>query len=95
MSPHTNGETRRRQREFVGALERGLRVLQTFGPKRRRLTLSEVARLADLYPATARRSLLTLRALGFLNYANRRFSLRARVRLLSAGYPTSDGRQGG
>ena len=80
-----SGPTRERQ-EFVAALEHGLRVLQTFGPGRARLTLSEVATLTGLTPATARRALLTLRELGFLKCSNRRFALRARVRILSAGY---------
>lgn len=86
LRPHSNGGNPRNHREFVGSLERRLRVLQVFSPERPCLTLSEVSRLTGLYPATARRSLLTLRALGFLKYANRRFALRARVRLLSAGY---------
>ena len=77
---------RRHYPEFVVSLSRGLLVLQTFGPAHPRLTLSEVARLTGFSPATARRSLLTLHAMGFLNCANRRFSLNAQVLRLSEGY---------
>ena len=41
--------------EFVASLERGLRVLQTFSREHAQLTLSEVAVLTELSPATARR----------------------------------------
>jgi IclR family transcriptional regulator, pca regulon regulatory protein len=77
---------RRPKGDFVASLDRGLRVLQAFGPTRAHLTLSEVAALTSLCPATARRALLTLHSLGYLKYANRRFSLSARVLRLSAGY---------
>ena len=50
--------------EFVASLERGLRVLQTFSGEYPQLTLSEVAALTGLTPATARRSLHTLEELG-------------------------------
>jgi len=46
--------------EYVASLERGLRVLQTFSREHSQLTLSEVAALTKLSPATARRSLHTL-----------------------------------
>jgi hypothetical protein len=78
---------RRSPKEFVGALYHGLRVLQTFSPAKPSLTLSQVAKLADVSPATARRALLTLSALGFVKSSNRRFSLSARILLLSSGYP--------
>jgi IclR family pca regulon transcriptional regulator len=45
---------------FVTSLDRGLRVLQTFSREHAQLTLSEVAALTNLSPATARRSLQTL-----------------------------------
>jgi IclR family pca regulon transcriptional regulator len=72
--------------EFVASLERGLRVLQTFSREHPQLTLSEVAGLTQLTPATARRSLQTLEALGYVGRSGRRFLLRAKVLSLGSGY---------
>ncbi len=74
------------QGEFVASLERGLRVLQTFSREHPQLTLSEVAALTTLTPATARRSLQTLEALGYVGRTGRRFLLRAKVLSLGSGY---------
>lgn len=53
-------------RHFVTSLQKGLDVLTCFGRQHSRLTLSEVARLTGVSPASARRSLLTLQQLGYL-----------------------------
>nr|ART90250.1 hypothetical protein [uncultured bacterium] len=45
-------------RHFVTSLQKGLDVLTCFGRQHSRLTLSEVARLTGMSPASARRSLL-------------------------------------
>ena len=50
------------------------------------MTLTEVAVLTRLTPATARRSLHTLERLGYLTRCGRRFCLRPRVLALGAGY---------
>lgn len=73
-------------REHVASLERGLRVLQTFSRERPQLTLSQVAVLAGLSPATARRSLHTLERLGYIGRSGRQFLLRPRVLAIGAGY---------
>jgi IclR family pca regulon transcriptional regulator len=62
--------------EFVASLERGLRVLQTFSREHPQLTLSEVATLTELTPATGRRSLHSLESLGYIGRSGRRFLLR-------------------
>lgn len=72
--------------EFVASLERGLRVLQTFSREHAQLTLSEVAALTNLSPATVRRSLHTLEMLGYVGRIGRRFLLRPKVLAISAGY---------
>src|SRR6188472_1656456 len=72
--------------EFVASLERGLRVLQTFSREHAQLTLSEVAALTNLSPATARRSLHTLELLGYVGRSGRKFLLRPKVLGLGAGY---------
>jgi IclR family pca regulon transcriptional regulator len=72
--------------EYVASLERGLRVLQTFSREHAQLTLSEVATLTNLSPATARRSLHTLELLGYVGRSGRKFLLRPKVLALGAGY---------
>jgi len=72
--------------EYVASLERGLRVLQTFSREHSQLTLSEVAALTKLSPATARRSLHTLELLGYVGRSGRKFLLRPKVLALGAGY---------
>ena len=72
--------------EYVASLERGLRVLQTFSREHSQLTLSEVASLTGLSPATARRSLHTLELLGYVGRSGRKFLLRPKVLAISAGY---------
>jgi IclR family transcriptional regulator, pca regulon regulatory protein len=61
------------------SLERGLAVIEVFSDEHRAMTLSEVATLASLTPATARRILLTLERLGYVRSSGRRFSLTPRV----------------
>jgi IclR family pca regulon transcriptional regulator len=79
-------ENRPSRAEHVASLERGLRVLQTFSREHAQLTLSEVAALTKLSPATARRSLHTLEALGYVGRSGRRFLLRPKVLGISSGY---------
>jgi IclR family pca regulon transcriptional regulator len=76
----------RSRREFVASLDRGLRVLQAFSREHAELTLSEVAALTNLSPATARRSLQTLETLGYVGRLGRQFLLRPKVLALGSGY---------
>jgi IclR family pca regulon transcriptional regulator len=69
---------------FVQSLDRGLAVIRSFGPGREHQTLSDVARGAGLTRAAARRFLLTLVELGYVNFDGRLFSLRPRI--LELGY---------
>lgn len=78
-----------RETQSVQALERGLAVLQVFDREHPALTLSEVARLADITRATARRILLTLERLGHVRSDGRRFSLTPRVLCLGWAYLAS------
>lgn len=70
--------------EFVQSLERGLAVIRAFDGERRELRLSEVAERTGLTRAAARRFLLTLAELGYVEAREGRFSLRPRV--LDLGY---------
>ncbi|HEY5389354.1 MAG TPA: IclR family transcriptional regulator C-terminal domain-containing protein [Solirubrobacteraceae bacterium] len=72
-------------REFVQSLSRGLSVMRALsGP--RPLTLSEVARESGLSRAAARRFLLTLEQLGYVQADARRFALTPRVLELGFAY---------
>lgn len=75
--------------QSVQALERGLAVLGVFSREHPALTLSEVARLAGITRATARRILLTLERLGHVRSDGKRFSLTPRVLSLGWAYLAS------
>ena len=75
--------------DFVQSLERGLAVIRAFDEEHRELALSEVARSTGLTRAAARRFLLTLVKLGYVNLSQGRFSLRPRVLELGYAYLSS------
>lgn len=75
---------KQRSADFAQSLERGLAVIRAFGPDHPRLTLSDVARRTGLTRATARRFLLTLVELGYVDFDGRLFRLRPQV--LELGY---------
>jgi IclR family pca regulon transcriptional regulator len=76
-------------RDFVTALQKGLDVLTCFSRQHAKLTLSEVARLAGSSPASARRSLHTLRAIGYLDSDGKRFWVAPRALLVAHAYLAS------
>jgi IclR family pca regulon transcriptional regulator len=78
-----------RDSDFVQSLERGLAVVRVFDAEHRELGLSEVARAAGLTRAAARRFLLTLVKLGYMNFSDGRFSLTPRVLELGYAYLSS------
>lgn len=75
--------------EFVQSLERGLAVIQAFGPSRPEMTISEVADATGTTRATARRFLLTLEQLGHIRSDGRKFSLTPHVLCLGYAYLSS------
>lgn len=77
--------------ESVRSFERGLRVIRSFGTETSDLTLAEVARATDLNRATARRLLLTLEELGYVERRGDRFRLTPRVLDLGYAYVSSFG----
>jgi IclR family pca regulon transcriptional regulator len=81
--------TQPRESTFVQSLDRGLAVIRAFDRDHSRLTLSDVARRADLSRAAARRFLLTLERIGYVRVDGREFSLRPRV--LELGYAYMSG----
>lgn len=83
-------EARRENGEFIESLDRGLRVLQSFGTEHRPMTLSDIAKVSNLSRATARRILLTLQRAGFVAGDERLFSLTPRVLALASAYLSSN-----
>lgn len=77
--------------DLVESFARGLAVVRAFGPGRRALTLTEIAKLTGQQRSTSRRFLLTLRALGYAEQDGRYFSLTPRVLELGYSYLTSLG----
>ena len=75
--------------EYVAGLEKGLAVIEAFGARHPRLTISEAARLAGLSRASARRCLLTLEKLGYAEYDGRYFRLAPRALRLGHAYVMS------
>lgn len=75
-----------RPAEFVEALAKGIAILECFDAAHAEMTLSEIARRVDLSPAAARRSLITLRALGYVGQHNKRFHLRPKIMTLGSGF---------
>ena len=64
-------------------------VLTCFGRRATRLTPSDVARLIETSPASARRSLLTLEELGYLESDGKRFQLASKTLLVAHAYLSS------
>ncbi len=83
------GEPAKRDASFVGSFAKGLRVITVFGREREALTVSEVAELADLDRAGARRFLRTLVALGYATTDGKRFRLTPRVLELGFAFLSS------
>jgi len=73
----------------VTALARGLSVMKAFDDQHASLTLSDVARIVGLPRASARRALLTLQSLGYVESSGRLFSLSPQVLTLARAYLAS------
>jgi IclR family pca regulon transcriptional regulator len=78
-------------REVVAGLVHGLSVLQAF-QRKPRLTQSELSVMTGLTRATARRSLITLASLGYVDVEDNTYRLTPKVIELASGYfNTNDG----
>lgn len=76
----------RQRREAMGGLAKGLAVIRAFTRDHGALSLSEIAAVAGMPAATARRCLLTLEELGYVTRNGRDFLLRPKVLELGAAY---------
>jgi IclR family pca regulon transcriptional regulator len=79
-------DSQERASDFVESLDRGLRLLQKFGTTSGPMTLSDLARAAELPRATARRILFTLERGGFVATDGKLFTLTPHVLTLSASF---------
>src|SRR5882672_9873431 len=79
-------DSEERATDFVESLDRGLRLLQKFGATSGPMTLSDLARAADLPRATARRILFTLDRGGFVATDGKLFTLTPHVLTLAASF---------
>src|ERR1700761_2533102 len=72
--------------EGMGGLAKGLAIIEAFSPHRTRLTVSEAAEVSATSRASARRCLLTLTELGYLEFDGKYFRPQPRLLALSAAY---------
>ncbi|MES2666214.1 MAG: IclR family transcriptional regulator C-terminal domain-containing protein [Pseudomonadota bacterium] len=66
-------------KDTMGGLAKGLRVIETFSADRPRQSIAEVSAISGLDRATARRCLLTLAQQGYADYDGKFFTLTPRV----------------
>jgi IclR family pca regulon transcriptional regulator len=86
MPKPKRNDSEERATDFVESLDRGLRLLQKFGGTSGPMTLSDLARAADLPRATARRILFTLERAGFVATEGKLFTLTPHVLTLAASF---------
>jgi len=84
MSANKKGPAQDTPRDFVGAAEHVMNVLRSFDAEHAQMTLSEVAKRTGLDRAGARRYLVTLTHLGYVNHDGKLFRLAPKV--LELGY---------
>src|SRR5262249_15158768 len=72
--------------EGMGGLAKGLAFTEAFSPHRTRMTVSEAAQASGTSRASARRCLLTLTELGYLEFDGKYFRPQPRLLALSAAY---------
>ena len=72
--------------EGMGGLAKGLAIIEAFSPHRTRLTVSDAAESSGTSRASARRCLLTLTELGYLEFDGKYFRPQPRLLALSAAY---------
>ncbi len=75
-----------RATDFVESLDRGLRLLHCFAASSEPMSLSDLARAAELPRATARRILFTLERAGYVTSDGKLFTLTPHVLTLAASY---------
>lgn len=74
-----------KERDMMGGLAKGLKVIEAFSAETPRLSIAEAAALTGLDRATTRRCLLTLSELGYAAYDGKFFTVTPRVLRLGTG----------
>jgi IclR family transcriptional regulator, pca regulon regulatory protein len=85
----SEGDTPRPSDSYVQSFARGLEVLRSFGASAPQQTLSDAAQRVGLTRAGARRILLTLQTLGYVEQDGRHFRLTPKVMELGFAYLSS------
>ncbi|MES2944796.1 MAG: IclR family transcriptional regulator C-terminal domain-containing protein [Pseudomonadota bacterium] len=77
--------------DFINSLAKGLAVIEAFGADSPNMTLTRIATKVGLSPGSARRVLVTLNKLGYVDYhlEEKRYSLAARTLQLGYSYLAS------
>lgn len=65
---HSENKKSIRHEDFIAGIAKGLTILECFGPERHRLNISTAAEKTGMTRAAARRHLLTLEYLGYLEF---------------------------
>jgi len=73
------------ERDLMGGLAKGLKVIEAFSAELPRLSISQAAEIAGLDRATTRRCLLTLAELGYAAYDGKYFTVTPKVLRLGTG----------
>ncbi|NSL21728.1 IclR family transcriptional regulator domain-containing protein [Agrobacterium tumefaciens] len=74
-----------KERDMMGGLAKGLKVVEAFTAENPRLSISQAAEIAGYDRATTRRCLLTLAELGYCAYDGKFFTVTPRVLRLGTG----------
>lgn len=74
-----------KERDMMGGLAKGLKVIEAFSAEHPRLSIAEAAEIAGLDRATTRRCLLTLSELGYAAYDGKFFTVTPRILRLGTG----------
>ncbi len=74
-----------KERDIMGGLAKGLKVIEAFTAEHPRLSISEAADISGYDRATTRRCLLTLAELGYCGYDGKYFTVTPRVLRLGTG----------
>ncbi|MBB4857955.1 IclR family pca regulon transcriptional regulator [Novosphingobium chloroacetimidivorans] len=75
-----------RSKDFLDALDRSIRVIEKMGSGSPALTLSDIAKMADLPRPTTKRILYTLSELGYVGNVGRNFALTPKVVRLATSF---------
>lgn len=79
INAHVSKEMPIKERDFMGGLAKGLKVIEAFSLEYPKMTISEVSDIAALDRATTRRCLLTLAQLGYCSYDGKFFTVTPRI----------------